>query len=150
MGKILKMKQLITCIIFLISLTGCMAMSYGNFASAPSSFNKGMANDTAKQLVLLYPPAHTRFNIKQTVTDEFGIALIQSLRLKGYAVHEKNLGQTQSAQSIGIDFGYVVDVPAGTNLYRVTVTIGQQSLSQVYRPAQDGKVYAAGSWVRKE
>jgi hypothetical protein len=145
-----KIHKLIIYFIFLINMTGCMITPYGNYASAQPNFNRAMAEDTTNQLVSLYPPAHTRFNIKQSITDGFGTALIQSLRLKGYAIHEENQTQTQCSQAIGIDLGYLIDVPSGTNLYRVTVTIGQQSLSQVYRPAQDGKVYAAGSWVRKE
>jgi hypothetical protein len=146
------MKKLFIFMVFTISmlnLAGCMT-TYGNFTSASTSINQQMANDTANQLAMLYPPAQTRLNIKQSVSDSYGMALIQYLRLKGYAIDVVDQNKTQSRQMPGLDFQYVLDVPAGSNFYRVTVFVGQQSLSQVYRPAQNGKVYAAGSWVRKE
>jgi hypothetical protein len=38
---------------------------------------------------------------------------------------------------------------ASPNLYRVTVTVGQKSLSRAYL-AQNNRVAPAGAWVRKE
>jgi hypothetical protein len=109
-----------------------------------------MANDSASQLAMLYPPAQTQFNITQSISDNYGRALIQYLRLKGYAINTGDNSKKSSHQQ-GIDFNYLIDVvPDGGNYYRVVLTIGQKSLSQVYRPAQNGKIYPAGSWVRKE
>ena len=49
----------------------------------------------------------------------------------------------------GIPLRYVVDGPFEPHLYRITVFIGSQSLSRVYR--MDEQVLAqAGAWVRKE
>jgi hypothetical protein len=44
---------------------------------------------------------------------------------------------------------YVFDHPASLDLYRVTLVIGEKSLSRVYL-TKDGTVAPAGSWVRKE
>ena len=44
---------------------------------------------------------------------------------------------------------YVIDNPPETNLYRVTVTVGYQSLTRAY-VAQNNTVQPAGAWTRKE
>jgi hypothetical protein len=49
----------------------------------------------------------------------------------------------------GIPLRYVVDGPFEPNLYRLTVFIGNQSLSRVYRLDQQ-VIAQAGAWVRKE
>ena len=145
-------KFFMLAILSLFMLTGCMTTN-GNLASAPASYDQQMANDTANQLAVLYPPAQTRLDIKQSIsnTDNYGKALIQYLRLKGYAINVGDQNNKPDSLTPGLNFQYLVDVvPDGSNYYRVTITIGQQTLSQVYRPAQNGKVYPAGSWVRKE
>jgi hypothetical protein len=43
----------------------------------------------------------------------------------------------------------VLDAAASPNLYRVTVMVGQKSLSRAYL-AQNDRVAPAGAWVRKE
>lgn len=132
-----------------ISLVACAAR-YGNFMRNTTQVNdKKMADDVAKKLATLYPPALTRFDLQHASTDYFGTCLIASMRTRGYAVLEyRARGKKGRA---GVPLSYAVDQLKGTGLYRVTVLIDrQQSLNRVYKVAQDGVLYPAGYWVRKE
>jgi type IV secretion system protein TrbH len=143
-------------------ITGCgstTSYEYGNFVapSAPVNLNETIVGDTVKQLIMLYPPASTRFDFGQPTTDAYGTKLVQSLRLNGYALSEfvpaaaangTNHEGTVSASS-GLSLRYIVDAPDGLNLYRVTLMIGSQSLSRAYL-VQNQTVSPAGAWARRE
>ena len=145
-------------LLFLLAgLAGCTSIEpYGNFlgANAPATLNEKLAADTVKQLTVLYPPASTRFDLGQPTPDAYGSALVESLRIKGYAILEFEpdeaapAGNSDTARP-GLSLRYVLDAPASTNLYRVTVMVGSQSLSRAY-VAQNDTVAPAGAWVRKE
>jgi hypothetical protein len=149
-------------------LAGCStpaSQEYGNFSGNPPAYDQKIATDTIKQLLSLYPPAQTRFNIQQPTPDPFGAALIGGLRTNGYELleHEPavnhqtqqarpaadNAGKPGKAPRKGLDLRYVLDQQAGGNLYRVTVTVGDQSLTRPYMTRNDTLV-PAGYWVRKE
>jgi hypothetical protein len=73
---------------------------------------------------------------------------------KGYALVEFKPGTAPQAGSPeaaapGLNLHYVLDTAASPNLYRITVMVGQQSLSRAYL-AQNDRVAPAGAWVRKE
>lgn len=146
-------------------LAGCSASHppmpavYGNFIKSPIAANdKILAGDAAKQLVALYPPALTRFDLQQVASDPFGYYLIDQLRGQGYALREHfsagmpiqkaNLSATSAATG-RLRLGYVIDLAGAPNLYRVTLLVGDQSLTRAYL-AQDGSVFPAGAWMRKE
>ncbi len=136
---------------------------YGNFIKAPMVANdKVFAADAAKQLVAVYPPALTRFDLQQVASDAFGYYLIIQLRGQGYALKEFNAtdlprrhangtGAIGTAAAIGglRRLGYVVDLAGAPDLYRVTLLVGDQSLTRAYL-ARDGSVFPAGAWMRKE
>ena len=149
-----------------LALAGCASVppapTYGNFAGASAAFNQKLASDSIKQLVALYPPASTRFNITQPTTDLFGSALITGLREKGYGVMESNpAGATPPAAAdqegasvlakevAGLDLHYLVDQQGAGDLYRLVLAVGSQRLSRAYMAQSEG-TYAAGAWVRKE
>jgi hypothetical protein len=80
-------------LLFLLAgLAGCASTEpYGNFLGgphAPATLNERLAADTVKQLTVLYPPASTRFDLGQPTPDAYGSALVESLRIKGYAILE--------------------------------------------------------------
>ncbi|CAE6823878.1 hypothetical protein R69658_05977 [Paraburkholderia aspalathi] len=165
------MRKLAILALLLVGLAGCATNApYGNFAAAPLDLNQKMAAATVAQLVALYPPAQTRFNLKQPTTDAYGASLVDALRAKGYALLEfapQGAGQggpqgaasasapqaasqpVAAAEPGGLDLRYIVDAPAATNLYRVTVLVGQESISRAF-VSQNGTVVPAGAWVRKE
>ena len=147
--------------LLVVGLAGCATTApstYGNFTqSAPAAFNQTMADDAAKQLVAVYPPASTRFDLQHATPDAFGSSLVESLRAKGYALLEFNPAAPASAASAATDatatagkpLRYILD-QAESNLYRVTLLVGNQSLTRAYSAAQNGTLYPAGAWVRKE
>ncbi|MBB1602620.1 MULTISPECIES: TrbH Mating pair formation protein [Burkholderiales] len=147
--------------LLVVGLAGCATTApstYGNFTqSAPAAFNQTMADDAAKQLVAVYPPASTRFDLQHATPDAFGSSLVESLRAKGYALLEFKPAAPASAASAATDatatagkpLRYILD-QAESNLYRVTLLVGNQSLTRAYSAAQNGTLYPAGAWVRKE
>ena len=143
------MRQFALSALLVMALAGCASTApYGNFAThPPAGLEERIAADTAKQLVALYPPARTRFHLGQPTPDAYGSALVEVLRAKGYALVE--FKEAAPATVPGLSLHYVLDAAASPNLYRVTVTVGQKSLSRAYL-AQNDRVAPAGAWVRKE
>jgi hypothetical protein len=156
----------------LLGLVGCAtttASAYGNFTqSAPAAFHQAMAIDAVKQLVAVYAPASVRLDLQHATADVFGSSLVDSLRARGYALLEfipESAGPAKSvrssgsvsATSVATDIApgaskplrYIVDQP-DANLYRVTLLVGNQSLTRAYLAAHSGTLHPAGAWVRKE
>jgi hypothetical protein len=158
------------------SLAGCATPelpAYGNFThSAPAAMEQTLADDAVKQLAALYPPASTRLDLQQATPDAFGSRLVESLRARGYALLEFKPGTktaavpttttttttatatatattTAAAAGAGKPLRYILD-QFDANLYRLTVRVGDQSLTRAYAPAQSGTLRPAGAWVRKE
>ena len=154
----------------LVGLVGCATperSAYGNFTqSAPTAMEQTLADDAVKQLAALYPPATTRLDLQQATPDAFGSRLVESLRARGYALLEFKPGaktaalpstSTSTATATATDRGagagkplrYIVD-QLDANLYRLTVRVGEQSITRAYLAAQGGTWRPAGAWVRKE
>ena len=159
------------------SLAGCAthdsttSSPYGNFVQdSPAACDRTMAADAVKRLIAVYPPARTRFDLRQVTPDAFGTTLVASLRARGYALLEYQPEQKSQdpleptgqapAPAAGaaatikpsipaLALRYVLDLDAASNLYRVTLLVGTQSLTRAYL-AQNGSVTPAGAWVRKE
>ena len=150
------MRALTIAVLIAINLTGCASKPtpaiYGNFIPPTAAADgKMMAEDVAKKLVALYPPASTRINLQQTTTDTFGAALVSALRTKGYALAEfKSQPAADGPVKTGdIAIAYLLDQPLDPGQYRVTVYINTQSISRIYQ-SKDGDTAPAGYWIRKE
>ena len=143
------MRQFALSAFLVMALAGCAStVPYGNFATEPpAGLEERIVADTIKQLVALYPPARTRFHLGQPTPDAYGSALVEALRARGYALVE--FKEAAPATAPALNLHYVLDEAASPNLYRVTVTVGQKSLSRAYL-AQNDRVAPAGAWVRKE
>jgi hypothetical protein len=151
------------CSLFcVLGLAGCATppAPYGNFiGQAPAGYDRTIAEDAVRQLSAVYPPAATRFEVRQATPDAFGRLLMASLRAKGYAMREAGpasvapgataRGEADAVAAVGpaLPLQYVLDRPAG--LVRVTLMIGEQSLTRAYL-AQNDALRPAGAWVRKE
>jgi len=144
--------------LLLVGLSACATTQsrYGNFLPpTPAAYNKTMAEDAVKQLLILYPPASTRFDLQQTTPDTFGTTLVETMRVKGYALMEtkpelpvqRNNEATNSPA--GLSLRYILDQVDSLNLYRVTLLVGHQSMTRAYL-VQDSTVHPAGLWSRKE
>ncbi|HEX8883982.1 MAG TPA: conjugal transfer protein TrbH [Noviherbaspirillum sp.] len=156
------MHRVLFALLCTAGLAGCAATPspYGNFIpEAPEGVGRTVAEDAVKQLTVVYPPANTRFDLQQPTPDPFGTWLSQSLRAKGYAVQEgaappgaqgrtaRGEGGMAAGAPVVLPLRYVFDQAA--NLYRVTLLVGEGSLTRAYL-AQNGAVHPAGAWVRKE
>ena len=143
------MRQFALSALLVMALAGCASTApYGNFATEPpAGLEERIVADTIKQLVALYPPARTRFHLGQPTPDAYGSALVEALRARGYALMEFKEAAPATAPALSLH--YVLDAAASPNLYRITVTVGQKSLSRAYL-AQNDRVAPAGAWVRKE
>ena len=128
--------------LLVVGLAGCATTApstYGNFTqSAPAAFNQTMADDAVKQLVAVYPPASTRFDLQHAL-----------LEFKPAAPASAASAATDATATAGKPLRYILD-QAESNLYRVTLLVGNQSLTRAYSAAQNGTLYPAGAWVRKE
>ena len=153
-----------------VGLAGCLATSspYGNFVQdPPAGYDRTVAEDAARQLAVVYPPANTRVELQQATPDAFGRLLTASLRAKGYAIREftpSPAARDGAARGEGgvasgannpvraapvLPLRYVLDRAADGNLYRVTLMVGEQSLARAY-VAQHGALHPAGAWMRRE
>ncbi|MER0171592.1 MAG: conjugal transfer protein TrbH [Nitrosomonas sp.] len=143
----------------LLLLNGCVSQPYGNFIQNPSTtYSKDMADDVTAQIVRLYPAANTKFNLRHVVNDPFGHALIENLRLAGFAVQEAtqqsiqqqifaapNKPDTESQK--GLALSYIIDQLG--DLYHVKLLIDDMRLSRAFSVQADS-IHPAGFWVRKE
>lgn len=136
----------------LIAITACTS-PYGNYAKVTDRYNTQMADDTANELVALYPPASTHLVLLQPAGDAYGIRLVSTLRKSGYAIEEtEETNSTPDAAlhvpTAALPIHYTVDTIGG-RLYRVTISMGEHLISRVYNITGQGML-AAGAWTRKE
>ena len=173
------MTKLACITLLIASLAGCAtrdadtSSAYGNFVqNSPAACDQKMAEDAVKRLVAMYPPARTRFDLQQSTSDAFGTALVASMRGKGYALLEYKpapgsqdlatangqrpvpakapaAGAIAKPAAATLSLRYILDLDQGSNLYRVTLLVGNQTLTRAYL-AQNGSALPAGAWIRKE
>ena len=143
---------------------------YGNFINQKISapFYQMIGQDAAKELSILHPPAQTRLKLMQALNDNFGQLFISQLRSYGYAIQEYNpnekkleypplldtnfdaaLETVPNLRPISLPLRYVLDKASGTNLYIITIQIGNEQLARSYFQ-QNQTIYPAGSWAHKE
>ena len=149
------MRKLIIAALFALTLAGCATTGqYGNFVPAAAG-QQQIATDAVQQLATLYPPAKTRFELHQATPDAFGVALVNTLRERGYALLEFNPADKAQASAApaeasgALPLRYVLDQAGTSNLYRLTLLVGSQSIT---RPSleENGTFAPAGYWARKE
>lgn len=130
--------------------------AHGNFAQVDSV---GLVQDAMNMMVAVYPPAKTRLEIVQDSGDPFGIALVENLRANGYAIAESAPPQQGDKYASPVDrldglpFSYLIDYLQTEDELRVTLSIGSDSASRLYRVQEhpNGPQYIpAGNWVRKQ
>ena len=141
-----------------LALAGCATTSpYGNYLQSATVDQQKLAGEAVKQLATFWPPARTRFELQQATPDAFGAALVAAMRESGYALLEFNPAAAPAKASAEaapdaeapVSLGYVLDQAGAPNLYRLTLTVGNQSISRLYRE-QDGELAPAGYWAHQE
>jgi hypothetical protein len=136
-------------------LVGCQQpQPYGNFAAVDSV---ELVEDALNALQSAYSPAKTSLVLLQSVEDAFGLSLVDSLRNGGYAVAEyapSKKGDTPLVSAnAGLGFAYTLDALRDGGELRVTLHVGEESLSRLYlvKGAEDDASYVpVGFWARRE
>lgn len=127
---------------------------YGNFANVESA---DLVHDALTAMLAAYPPAKTRLNLLHEAGDMFGFRLIESMRGNGYAVAEyagpakggKKPAVVDSPSGLG--FGYILDRLKDSDELRVTLRVGDETLSRMYQVQGAAPQYVpVGSWVRRQ
>lgn len=142
----------------LAASSGCTktADKYGNFANAESV---ELVQDAINALVVNYPPAKTRLGLVQEVGDPFGVSLVETMRSSGYAVAEYS-GPFRGDKYLpavpkpdGLPFAYLLDHPGKGDELRLSLHIGDESLSRMYLVQQSGgelRYVPHGLWTRRQ
>ena len=153
------MRKIIFAALFVLALGGCATTGqYGNFVPPTATVDQQqLAREAVQQLAVLYPPAKTRLELQQATPDAFGQALVLTLRERGYALLEFNpasakaqaTAASEPASPAALPLRYVLDQAGDSNLYRLTLLVGHQSITRPYL-VQDGSFAPAGYWARKE
>lgn len=160
------MRKIAFVAVLALALAGCATNSlYGNHLQSATVDQQKLADEAVKQLAVLWPPAMTRFELQHVTPDAFGAALVKGLRDSGYALVEFSPEAAKANASVAsapspavvapasatksLPLRYVLDQAGAPNLYRLTLTVGDQSITRPYLE-QDGALVAAGYWVRKE
>jgi len=153
------MRKIAFVAVLALALTGCATTSpYGNYLQSATVDQQKLAGEAVKQLATL-------FELQQATPDAFGAGLVKELRESGYALLEFNpeaakakaSASTEAAPAVeapasatkALPLRYVLDQAGTSNLYRLTLTVGNQSITRPYLE-QDGALVPAGYWVRKE
>lgn len=136
-------------LLLICHLLGCATVQQRGVTPNHSTLNKAIAQDTVNRLVPLYPPARTRFYIRQPIKDPYGLVLIELLRQRGYSIHESSNPVTPSAGSNSLTLYYIVDELIKGSLYRATIIVGTNTLSRAYK-IKNSSMIPLGFWVRKE
>ncbi len=146
-----------TVLLALAVLCGCGKQpgAFGNFAKAVSAEG---AQDAMSALTANYPPAKTRLALVQETEDLFGSALLETMRANGYAVAE-HTGPSRSDKYLpavekpdGLPFAYVLDRIGKGDELRVSLHVGAETLSRMYRVQRSGDTFQyipQGFWSRK-
>jgi hypothetical protein len=125
---------------------GCAKRSpYGNFVVSAPLDAELLAKDAAGAMVSFYPPALTRLRIAEPSEDAFGIALVEGLRRRGYAVESEHGADDEPSKVLR----YVVDSAGDDAFYHVTLLVDGQTLARPYR-LERGALAPAGLWIHKE
>ncbi len=137
-------------------LSGCQKppQPYGNFAGVDSV---DLVRDAVNALHSAYPPAKANFVPLHPVEDAFGLCLVESLRSAGYAVAEyappMKGGKPLVNTGVGSGFAYTLDALREGGALRVTLHVGDETLSRLYTiqsRGEDARYIPAGFWVRRE
>lgn len=151
------MRKIAIAALFVVAISGCATTAqYGNFVPPTAAVDQQqLAREAVQQLAALYPPAQTRLDLQHATPDAFGQALVLTLRERGYALLEFDQPGTQATADsatvppAGMPLRYVLDQAGDSNLYRLTLLVGDQTITRPYL-VQNGSFAPAGYWVRKE
>lgn len=137
------MKKLVFVIglLVLVGCTGVHKVRYGNYLEKQVAVDK-MVADISEQMIDLYPPANTTLFYLHKDRDFFGKKLTTELRQAGFKVcvfdnQEEKKEKTFTKKDVlersrELDFGYIIDREKEGSIIRITLKVGNNSLSRGY------------------
>jgi len=132
------------------NLLGCVKVQEGNFIKTPKKINQELAEDIAKQLVSIYPPARTNFYMNTRFADNaFRASFINTLRQKGYGLNESSIPGVHLKAGNAYTLYYLLDETIKKRLYRVSIVVGKSSFSRAYKIKKDTLI-PLGLWSFRE
>ena len=145
----------VMCVFMLCAGCSRQESDYGNLAGVDSAV---LVQDTVFVMLETYPPAQTRLSLVHKEDDAFGKGLVEALRLHGYAVAEylepekKRWNSSKTVEKPdGLPFSYLIAETGAEKEIRVTIHVGDESLSRLYEVSGDGeevKYASKGFWSR--
>lgn len=143
-------------LLFVLGLSGCTTINHGNYLGTRNiDQERFLARDAIKQLKDTFPPAQNQLDMQHKTLDLFGLYLVENLRTEGYAVKEYkekpfyDLSSADDSVNDGVPFAYVVDKAKESDFIRVTLLVGEQSLTRAYKVDED-MMKPAGYWFYRE
>ncbi len=115
-----------------------------------------LTGDAVGVMLEFYPPAKTRLRLRSNTADDFGAALLESLRVHGYAVAEHvktDKGVKSELPSDGSGFSSTLVFSKADGEARLVLGVGDESLSRLYavQEGDDGVALVPKSaWSRKQ
>ncbi len=141
--------RLFFAFVFLLLISACsMTKPFGSHIEQTIFESDTLSSDAVALLEKIKRPAATRLNFKHEATDNFGVALTNKLRLKGYAISEYPPKKGEPIYADGFDFRYIVDGIDDT-MFRLTLMVGGETISRPYIRRTNG-LQAVSFWTRKE
>lgn len=138
------MKKIILIIFSIFVISACSSTAkFGNFSTEIEDNHMivdVLALDITKQITTSYIPAKTKFQFTHDSSDNLGQFLGQELRLKGFAVGEYKVNETQDGHKLS----YIVDHFSPTKLL-VRIYIDNKTMSRLYNVEQN-KASPSGLW----
>jgi hypothetical protein len=147
---------ILVAVLALGGVTGCASLP----ATAPAQnrpvidADPAIVADALETMVKVFPPALTPLVVRQTDAGAFGHSLLDGLRERGYAVIERDGAGDKSSRAkavLGAPFTYRLAPIAGTGMYELVLTVGDNKLSRLYiLNVTDSRIYPGGAWSRRE
>lgn len=151
------MKTLVM-ILFLACCSGC-SWQKQETETVSEVDSPELVQDAVSMMFSTYPPAKVRLSLAHEANDAFGLAMVSSLRLHGYAIAEyakpekgkKKQGSVKRPD--GMAFAYYLDKNADRDELCVRLHIGSESLSRLYLVKTAGgevRYESTGFWTRRQ
>lgn len=139
-----------------VGLGACTVMPSRQISATPpvEMLAATTQGDIVDLMLRMYAPAHTQLSLDRPVHDALGQGVVATLRERGYAIQEPEIGfgrQATSLPAIGLTFNCRLELVRGDGLYELLVTVGNTRLSRVYALDSEGSALApVGDWARRE
>ena len=109
-GIIMRIASFFALVLVLMAASACSSTQYGNYLTAPPAIQQKIADDAVDHINNTYQAGKTALIVAQKADDEFGVALLDGLRKKGFAVgtpaaSDDNPGKPATGETLAYALG---------------------------------------------